>query len=110
MLFRHVGIVTQNIDMLKAFYADRLHLNPIYDEVEKVRIVKLKDKNGMILELLQYESMSENPLRKAGISHLAFTIDDDGNNLEVVDVDKRRHSKARKDADRDTSHPGGDKI
>lgn len=84
MLFRHVGIVTTDIEKLKAFYTERLHLTPIYDEVEKVRIVKLQDKNGMILELLQYESQSENVLRQKGISHLAFTIDDDGNSLEVV--------------------------
>lgn len=79
MKFRHVGIVTQDINNLKQYYQD-IGLHPVYDEVEKVRIVKFKEG----IELLQYESMSENILRSKGISHVAFTTDPDGNYVEEV--------------------------
>ena len=61
-------------------YYKGLGLEVLSDHVEKVRIVKFD--NG--IELLQYESQSETNLRKAGISHVAFTHDPDGNSLEVV--------------------------
>jgi len=69
---RHVGIPTQNIEEEKATYEEH-GLKCIYDEVEKVRIVKLQDGNGSIVELLQYETQSENMLRQRGIAHVAFT-------------------------------------
>ncbi len=83
MEIRHVGIVTQQADKMKAFYIEQ-GFTPYYDEIEKVRIIKLKDDKGGIIELLQYESQSENTLRRLGISHVAFTSDPDGNNMEVV--------------------------
>jgi len=52
--------------------------------MENVHIIKLQ-KDGDVIELLQYESMSENNLRKLGISHIAFTTDPDGNYLEIVE-------------------------
>jgi len=52
------------------------------DHIETVRIVKFD--NGV--ELLQYESQSEEGLRRLGISHVAFTQDPDGNYVEVVNV------------------------
>jgi len=83
MRLRHVGIVTQQADKMKAFYQEQ-GFTPYYDAEEKVRIIKLRDSSGNTLELLQYESQSENTLRKLGISHVAFTQDPDGNNMEVV--------------------------
>lgn len=79
---RHIGIVTQNIDRLKPTY-EALGFKKYYDAVESVRVVKMKSKNSVI-ELLQYESQSNNNLRRAGISHIAFTVDKDGNFLELI--------------------------
>jgi len=83
MHIRHVGIVTQNIHAEKAFYEGK-GFQCIYNRMENVHIVKLQ-KDGDVIELLQYESMSENNLRKLGISHIAFTTDPDGNYLELVE-------------------------
>ena len=83
MRLRHVGIVTQQADRMKAFY-QKQGFTSFYDEVEKVRIIKLKDDKGGVIELLQYESQGESTLRKLGISHIAFTQDPDKINLEVV--------------------------
>ncbi len=77
---RHIGIVTQNIEQMLQYYGILQGTSVIDDHIEKVRIVKLD--NG--IELIQYESQSENNLRKVGISHVAFTQDPDGNYLEVV--------------------------
>ena len=83
MRLRHVGIVTQQADKMKAFYEEQ-GFTTYYDGVEKVRIIKLRDDKGGVIELLQYESQGESILRKLGISHVAFTQDPDGNNIEVV--------------------------
>ena len=83
MRLRHVGIVTQKADKMKAFYEEQ-GFTTYYDGVEKVRIIKLRDDKGGVIELLQYESQGESTLRKLGISHVAFTSDPDGNNIEVV--------------------------
>ena len=77
---RHIGIVTQDIDRLIPYYTKVCGGKIINDHTEQVRIVKLD--NG--IELIQYESQSENNLRKVGISHIAFTQDPNGNYLEVV--------------------------
>lgn len=76
--FRHVGIVCNNIEPMIEFYSKLGKV--VYDQVEKVRIVKFD--NGV--ELLQYESMSENTLRALGICHVAFTLDPENNYLEVI--------------------------
>ncbi len=82
MKVRHIGIVTQHMDAEVAFY-EKLGGKVVYDQVEKVRIVKM-DMGDTKIELLQYESMSECSLRKLGISHVAFETDPEGNNLEMV--------------------------
>lgn len=83
---RHVGIVVQDMDKMKDYYSQNGG-EVVYDESEKVRIVKLKFPNAMI-ELLEFETMSENVLRKRGISHVAFTADPEDNWLEIVKEDK----------------------
>ena len=92
MRLRHVGIVTQQADKLKAFY-EKQGFTISYDGVEKVRIIKLKDDKGGMIELLQYESQGESTLRKLGISHIAFTQDPDGTNLEIVQESKDAFDK-----------------
>ena len=86
MHIRHVGIVTQNIHAEKNFYESR-GFRCVYNRVENVHIIKLQ-KDDDVIELLQYESMSDINLRKLGISHIAFTQDPDGNFLELVGEDK----------------------
>lgn len=76
---RHVGIVCENIDDVLPFYLG-LGMKVVYDQIEKVRIVKL---DGQI-ELLQYESMGKSTLRLMGISHIAFTQDPENTILEIV--------------------------
>lgn len=77
--FRHVGIVTRDIEKEREFYVSMgLHIQS--DTTENVRIIKFQEG----IELLQYESQSEANLRRLGISHVAFTVDSDGNPLEVV--------------------------
>ena len=77
---RHVGIVTSDIEKSLDYYKTVYNAKVLDDQIEKVRIIKLD--NGV--ELIQYESQSENNLRKVGISHIAFTIDPDGNPQEGV--------------------------
>ena len=89
MRFRHVAIVVKNMDKEKKFYIDIIGLIPVYDRVEKVRIVKLHDKNNSIIELLEYESQSETNLRRHGISHIAFTEDKEENLLEIVTEEEK---------------------
>ena len=84
MHLRHVGIVCQNIERMLKYWGKLGKV--IDDHTEQVRIVKLD--NG--IELLQYESQSENNLRKAGISHIAFTADPEENFLEVINEHGRR--------------------
>ena len=84
MRIRHIGIVVRDMESQKRFYTNVLGLTPFYDEVEKVRIVKLRDRDGIVIELLQYESMSETALRSKGISHISFTQDEEGNPVELV--------------------------
>ncbi len=79
MQIRHVGIVCRDMEKMKEYYKD-LGLECTDDHTENVRIVKFK--NG--LELLKYESMSDEGLRKNGISHICFKQDPEGNFLEVV--------------------------
>lgn len=86
MRLRHVGIVTQDIEAMISYY-QKLGLVISSDTKEEVRIVKLGNGKTQI-ELLQYQSQSENVLRQKGISHLAFTVDPDGNWLELVEEAK----------------------
>ena len=83
MRVRHVAIVVRDMEKMLAFYQS-LGFEVLSDTTEDVRIIKLHDGDGAGLELLRYESQSENSLRKKGISHVAFTCDPEGNYVEVV--------------------------
>ena len=79
---RHTGIVCNDIDKMIASYKG-LGLTVQSDIEDTVRIVKFKEG----LELLQYGSQavqSKSRLLKQGISHIAFTIDPEGNCVESV--------------------------
>ncbi len=78
MNIRHYGIPVFDMEKELAFYL-KMGLKIKSDEVEQVRIVKLEDKNGMVLELLKYET--QGPGKEP---HVAFTRDPEGNMIEVV--------------------------
>ncbi len=80
---RHIAFVTQNIEEMRDYYLDKIGGEVVDDHVENVRIIKLRSGFDMI-ELLQYDTMAKNNLRRVGISHVAFTHDPDGNMSEEV--------------------------
>ncbi len=80
MRIRHYGIPVWDMEKVLPYYLEK-GLKIKSDIKETVRIVKLEDENGMILELLQYESqgLGKEP-------HVAFTRDIEDNLIEVVDA------------------------
>ena len=96
-VLRHLGITVRDINKSLYFYRDLLGLVVSKDLQEQgvhidnfsclknvqLRTIKLKDVNGMILELLEYrspasESLVDNfdrPINRMGISHFALTVD-----------------------------------
>lgn len=82
MKIRHIGIPVYDMNKELNYYLT-MGLTIKSDEIEKVRIVKLKDKKGMVLELLQYES--QGPGKEP---HVAFTRDPEDNLVEVVDAER----------------------
>jgi len=93
---RHIGIVVNNIDKSLSFYRGLLGFEVVRDMDEKgniidvflnmkgvnVRTVKLKDSNGIMIELLKFYSHPkdlnlnvDNQLVNIGCSHFALTID-----------------------------------
>jgi catechol-2,3-dioxygenase len=96
-MFRHVGIVVNDIDKMLNFYSTILELDIISDEIEsgkflnKIigyeniygRIIKLGKDNKTIVELLDFnqkEDSSEKTLIKKGITHFAITV----NNIDLL--------------------------
>ena len=96
-MFRHVGIVVNNIEKMLFFYSGILGLEIISDEIEsgiflnKIlgyqnlygRIIKLGKNNNTIVELLDFnqkEDSCEKTLIKKGITHFAITV----NNLDIL--------------------------
>lgn len=98
---RHVGITVTSMDKSLTLYRDLFDLKVIWDEIEqgefvdslsgikniKVRTVKLQDKTGGIIELLEYHSHPEkngknlsNKITEIGCSHFAVTV----NNLTEI--------------------------
>jgi catechol 2,3-dioxygenase-like lactoylglutathione lyase family enzyme len=98
---RHVGITVTSMDKSLALYRDLFDLKVIWDEIEqgefvdslsgikniKVRTVKLQDKIGGVIELLEYHSHPEkngknlnNKITEIGCSHFAVTV----NNLTEI--------------------------
>ena len=95
-MFRHVGIVVNDLDKMIWFYQDLIGLEIIYDKIEEgrflnhilnsnnksPRIIKLGQNNKTIVELLYFEGCEINKknLFNNGYTHFALTIDD-GNYL-----------------------------
>ena len=95
-MFRHVGIVVNDLDKMIWFYQDLIGLEIIYDKIEEgrflnhilnsnnksPRIIKLGQNNKTIVELLYFGDCDINKknLFDNGYTHFALTIDD-GNYL-----------------------------
>jgi len=95
-MFRHVGIVVNDLDKMIWFYRDLIGLEIIYDKIEEgrflnhilnsnnksPRIIKLGQNNKTIVELLYFGDCDINKknLFDNGYTHFALTIDD-GNYL-----------------------------
>lgn len=91
-MFRHVGIVVNNMQKMKDFYCNVFDLEVLYDEVEqgpflshilgcesKAHIIKLGKNGKIFLELLDFvgsEFGYYKGLKDEGITHFAVTVDD----------------------------------
>ena len=92
---RHIGLVVNNLSLMKNFYM-KLGFNEHISGIEKGKFIdnvtglenvnlewiKLKSRDGQLLELLKYHSHPDNgqlEIRKSnkhGCSHVAFTVED----------------------------------
>jgi len=89
-MFRHVGIVVNDIDKMLWFYQNILNLEIMYDKIESgvflnhilnsnnssPRIIKLGKENNTIVELL-YFGRTENKFKSLfdnGYTHFAITV------------------------------------
>ncbi len=93
MTLRHIGITITDIEESLSFYRDVLgfSVHRIMNESGKhidnfsslndveVKTIKMKDRNGNLIELLKYYSHPEGPnidkLTRVGCSHIALTVD-----------------------------------
>jgi catechol 2,3-dioxygenase-like lactoylglutathione lyase family enzyme len=93
-MFRHVGIVVNDIEKQLFFYRDLLGLEILYHEIEsgkfletilsiselKIDIYKLGIKGSTIVELLHYldkdNESKDKHINDNGITHFAITISD----------------------------------
>ena len=91
-MFRHVGIVVNDLDKMLWFYRDFIGLEILYDKIEEgrflnhilnsdnesPRIIKLGFDNKTIVELLYFGSCDVNKksLFENGYTHFALTIND----------------------------------
>ena len=92
-MFRHVGIVVDDLDNQRKFYEELLGLEVYYDKVEegeflqhitgiqnpRARILKLGKDGNTVVELLGFDvfgSNIPNELDTEGITHFALTVDD----------------------------------
>lgn len=101
-MFRHVGIVVENIEKQLFFYKELLGLEVYYEEIEKgyfletiigykdvsPKIYKLGKDNKTIVELLYFgnnlEQINKTNLIKKGITHFAITIENLENTYEIL--------------------------
>ncbi len=91
-MFRHVGLVTKNIQQQLSFYKDLLELEVYYNEVEggeylenllgikntSANIYKLGKNKQIFIELLSFNEMNESHSKKLndfGITHFAITVE-----------------------------------
>ena len=90
--FRHTGIIVKNMKESKHFYENILGLVVMQDYEDdskyindvlglsdgKIHMVKLKSKDGYIIELLEYinhpTDFSDLPFYNVGSCHIAFTV------------------------------------
>lgn len=91
-MFRHVGIVVNDLDKMLWFYQDVIGLEILYDKIEEgrflnhilnsvnksPRIIKLGQDNKTIVELLYFGDckINEKNLFDNGYTHFALTIED----------------------------------
>jgi len=94
---RHTGLVVRDLEKSLLFYRDILGLDTVKRAVEQgdfidnlvgingvvLEWVKLRSPDGMLVELLQYQSHPDAgdrplplPSNRLGCSHLAFTVND----------------------------------
>ena len=92
--YRHTGIIVKDMERSLFFYNNILELEVIQDYSDhsdfintalglkkaSIRMVKLKSKDGNIIELLKYESHPTEkhiiPFYNVGICHIAFRVKD----------------------------------
>jgi catechol-2,3-dioxygenase len=95
-MFRHIGIVVNDLNKMVWFYQDLIGLEILYDKIEEgrflnhilnnnnksSRIIKLGRDNKTIVELLYFGDceINEKNLFNNGYTHFALTIED-GNSL-----------------------------
>ena len=90
--FRHTGIIVKNMKESQRFYEDILGLEVMQDYTDnskyindvlglsdgKIHMVKLKSKDGYIIELLEYinhpTDFLDRPFYNVGSCHVAFTV------------------------------------
>ena len=102
-MFRHVGIVVNDLDKMIWFYQDLIGLEIIYDKIEdgrflnhilnsdnkSPRIIKLGRNNKTIVELLYFGDckINEKNLFDNGYTHFALTIEEFiKNDLSVINT------------------------
>jgi catechol 2,3-dioxygenase-like lactoylglutathione lyase family enzyme len=90
-MFRHVGIVVNNLEKMIWFYQDFLRMEIVYDKIEEgfflnhilnsqnlaPRIVKLSFEKKVVVELLffnQKKSLKTKSLTNNGLTHFALTV------------------------------------
>lgn len=84
---RHVGIPVYNLEKMTRWYCDMFklkllqvteedddYIGKLYDHAGHLTTAKLIDKNGVVLELLQYTS----GYQKEVVPHVAFTVKEHG--------------------------------
>jgi catechol 2,3-dioxygenase-like lactoylglutathione lyase family enzyme len=100
---RHVGIVVNDLDKSRAFWINtlgfKLHIeakedSPYIDELlaitdPRLTTVKLIDSSGFIIELLKFENYQvENSwsgdLKTTGLTHIALTVDNLDELVEIL--------------------------
>lgn len=91
---RHVGIVVNNLEVSVEFWKNFFSFEVLYDQfeppfyidellnmkVDRLRTVKLKGKNNVLIELLKFDNLTCNEkwngeLSSVGLTHLALTVD-----------------------------------
>ena len=104
MNIRHIGIPVWDIEKELNYYLT-MGLEVVSDTTESVRIVKMKDKKGMVLELLQYES--QGPGREP---HVAFTRDPEDKLVEIVDEHVISHASMAEYYSAVASDPNAEEV